>query len=255
MVTEWQNPYADLPGTPSDQTPDIVAAGSSNISTLFVSMAERHPEGRDADYLRWHTLDHRPEQQRLASLRTSLRLVSTPDCRDARMITSPALDAVDHVMTYFFSELAGLHAFARLSVALRDAGRSPFILNPVQRGVYALQQQQVSALVTVGAELLPWVPVTGVYLLVEQGEALDGSALLEVPGVIGVFSAYSQTSDYASVAEGQTITYCFLQDEPVTVAEKMTKPLTQRWQNSRLTPLLAAPFYTVTPFAWDRYLP
>ena len=36
------------------------------------------PTGRDAEYLRWHTLDHRPEQHRLAGVRASLRLVSTP---------------------------------------------------------------------------------------------------------------------------------------------------------------------------------
>ena len=45
----------------------------SDVTTLFVSMSARHPEGQDADYLEWHTFDHRPEQQRLASLRTSVR--------------------------------------------------------------------------------------------------------------------------------------------------------------------------------------
>ena len=44
----------------------------------FVSMATRHPDGTDAEYLHWHTLDHRPEQHRLSAVRASLRLVSTP---------------------------------------------------------------------------------------------------------------------------------------------------------------------------------
>ena len=56
-----------LPGTPSDEVADVLAAGRGEITTLFVSMARRHPEGRDAEYLRWHTLDHRPEQHRLAA--------------------------------------------------------------------------------------------------------------------------------------------------------------------------------------------
>lgn len=74
----------ELPGTPSDEIDGVLATGDGGITTLFVSMATRHPEGRDAEYLRWHSLDHRPEQHRLAAVRASLRLVSTPECRAAR---------------------------------------------------------------------------------------------------------------------------------------------------------------------------
>ena len=56
-----------LPGTPSDEVADILATGSGDITTMFVSMATRHPEGADAEYLHWHTLDHRPEQHRLSA--------------------------------------------------------------------------------------------------------------------------------------------------------------------------------------------
>jgi len=73
-----------LPGTPSDEVADVLAAGRGDITTMFISMATRHPDGTDAEYLRWHTLDHRPEQHRLAAVRASLRLVSTPKCRSAR---------------------------------------------------------------------------------------------------------------------------------------------------------------------------
>lgn len=76
-----------LPGTPSDEVPEVLATGDGGITTLFVSMATRHPEGKDAEYMRWHTLDHRPEQHRLAAVRASLRLVSTPACRTARALT------------------------------------------------------------------------------------------------------------------------------------------------------------------------
>lgn len=67
-----------LPGTPLDDVPGVLATGNGGITTLFVSMATRHPDGKDAEYLRWHTLDHRPEQHRLGAVRASLRLVSTP---------------------------------------------------------------------------------------------------------------------------------------------------------------------------------
>src|ERR1700760_872456 len=100
-----------LPGTPSDEVADVLAAGRGDITTMFISMATRHPDGTDAEYLRWHTLDHRPEQHRLAAVRASLRLVSTPKCRAARAVRHERFDAVDHVMNYFFSEVAGLDGF------------------------------------------------------------------------------------------------------------------------------------------------
>jgi hypothetical protein len=90
-----------LPGTPSDDLNAVLETGRGGIGTLFVSMATRHPDGSDADYLRWHTLDHRPEQHRLAAVRASLRLVSTPACRSARAVSHHRFDPIDHVMTYF----------------------------------------------------------------------------------------------------------------------------------------------------------
>src|SRR3984957_20988510 len=107
-----------LPGTPSDEVAEVLPAGRGEITTLFVSIARRHPDGTDADYLRWHTLDHRPEQHRLSAVRASLRLVSTPECRAARAINGDRFGPVDHVMTYFFADIAGLYGFNALSSAL-----------------------------------------------------------------------------------------------------------------------------------------
>ena len=56
-----------LAGTPSDAVDAILATGRSGVRTIFVSMSARHPDGADAEYLAWHTLDHRPEQHRLAA--------------------------------------------------------------------------------------------------------------------------------------------------------------------------------------------
>src|ERR1700744_1278651 len=100
-----------LPGTPSDEVADVLAAGRGDITTMFISMATRHPDGTDAEYLRWHTLDHRPEQHRLAPVRAALCLVSPPECRRARAAGSDRFAAVDHVMSYFFRDTAGLDSF------------------------------------------------------------------------------------------------------------------------------------------------
>ena len=74
---------AELVGTASDDCPEILAVGRSDVTTIYTSLSKRHPEGLDADYLEWHSLDHRPEQHRIAQLRASFRMVSTPTCRTA----------------------------------------------------------------------------------------------------------------------------------------------------------------------------
>ena len=104
-----------LPGTPSDEVPDVRATGTGDVTTLFISMATRHPDGADAEYLRWHTLDHRPEQHRLSEVRASLRLVSTPACRSARAAGQDRFDAIDHVMTYFFTDPGVMTGFLDLA--------------------------------------------------------------------------------------------------------------------------------------------
>lgn len=255
--------YPELSGTPSDAAPAILAEGDSGVGALFVSMARRHPEGLDAQYLRWHSLDHRPEQHRLANLRASLRVVSTPACRAARAASDPAFDAIDHVMTYFFADMDGLDGFNRLSKALLDAGRTPFVLPPVQRGVYAVESRLAAPQAKAGADVLPWRPVRGVYLLIEnqlieegpQAAALSAAELTTVPGVAGLWTARSLPTALSSVAAGQQLTLCFLDEDPVTCAERLSPVLKQRWQTSGLKPLLAAPFMAIVPFEWDRYLP
>lgn len=236
-----------LSGTPSDEVEDVLATGHGDIATLFVSMAARHPDGKDADYLRWHTLDHRPEQHRLSTVRASMRLVSTPACRSARAAGQDRYDAVDHVMTYFFSDPAGLDGFYKLGRVLSGAGRMLSLLPPVQRGVYEVQSKAAAARLKVGADVLPWWPVRGVYLLLEQGVA-PADELMEVDGVAGVWSAAAATVD-------QSITYCFLDGDPVATAARLRPALENRWRDSGVEPLLAAPMHPVVPHEWHRYLP
>ena len=245
-----------LPGTPSDEVADILATGSGDITTLFVSMAIRHPDGKDAEYLRWHTLDHRPEQHRLAAVRASLRLVSTPACRSARVISDGPLDTVDHVMTYFFTDTAGLQDFNELSTALGNAGRKLPLLPPVERGVYRVQRKAAAPRVKVGSDVLPWLPARGAFVLVERGSA-SPNPLLEVDGVAGVWSALSLRVDasLASAQENQTITYSFVDDDPIATAQRLRPALETRWAESDIEPLFAAPFFAVVPYEWDRYLP
>jgi hypothetical protein len=130
------DPYAALVGSPSDDVPQILATGTREITSLYVSLSARHAEGKDAEYLAWHTLDHRPEQYRVSAIKASLRMVSTPACRAARAAAQPPFDAVDHVMIYFFSDQHGLTGFGDLAVALRACGRMTYASERTARNLW-----------------------------------------------------------------------------------------------------------------------
>jgi len=242
----------DLPGEPTDRVPAVLATGNGGISTVFVSMSQRHPGGDDAGYLRWHTLDHRPEQQRLAGIRTSIRVVSTPACREARAVNDIALDAVDHLMLYFFADESALGGFSDLGTALHEAGRSPFILPAVERGVYGVRERHAAPRVRIGADVLPWLPVKGLYILVSRS-GVPVRELTGIAGVAGAWSATSIASPYASAATGQQMTLCFLDDDPVATAGRLASWVDGKAEDTGL--VLAAPYHAVVPYEWTRYLP
>ena len=236
-------------GTPSDDLPAVLETGRGDVTTVFVSLSAREPDGRDVDYIRWHSLDHRPEQHRLAGLRGSLRLVSTPACRAARAAGDDRYDAVDHVMTYWFADPESLGPFMALGRALRVGGRMPLRLPSVEVASYQVAGAVAAPRVLVGADVVPWRPAVGVYLLLERGAAA-AARLSEAEGVAGVWWATRADGDVAT-----QVTYCFLDDDPVVVAERLEPLLADRWRHDEVRALLAAPFFSVVPYAWDRYLP
>lgn len=248
-----------LDGSPSDACPEVLATGRSDITTFFVSMSTRHPDGKDAEYLEWHTLDHRPEQYRLDGIRASIRIVSTPDCRRARAVSSPRYDAVDHVMTYMFADSAALGPFGDLGAALQDVGRIPGLLPMVERGVYRRAGMVAAPRIKIGADVLPWWPSRGIYLIAEVGDGVDPSGLAGIEGVAGAWwmtgAASAAGLTGARDRSGLQLTYCFLDDDPVATAARLSPELERRWSGTAAEPLLAAPFHVAVPFEWDRHLP
>ena len=244
-------------GTPSDEVDAILAAGGSGVTTIFASMAARHPDGADADYLAWHTLDHRPEQYRLASLRSSIRLVSTPACRVARAASHDHLDATDHVMTYFFADLAGLAGFQR---PLRRAPqRRPHTVRAPARRARRVRGVREARRSTREGRRGRTAVVARVRCLPARRikRCARRTELIDVPGVAGTWSAIAVpvNPDFSTAPVGQRITYCFLDDDPVAIAEQLQPVLERRWNETGVTPLLAAPFRIVEPRKWDRYVP
>jgi hypothetical protein len=244
-----------LPGVPSDQLPAVIATGTTDVRRIFVSMAAREPTGRDADYLEWHSLDHRVEQYRVAGVRHSLRLVLTPACRNARAFCDARYDAVAHVMTYFFTEDAAFDQFNALSVALAGE-RRPFTLPSIENGYLRVAGMVAAPRAVAGADVIPWRPARGVYLLIEQGAAASAS-FAEIEGVAGVWWHQGGVPPLPGFRDnsGLQITYCFLDADPLQVAERFREALQKRWATQNVIPLMAAPFQVPVAFEWDRHLP
>jgi hypothetical protein len=246
----------ELPGTPSDDAEGVLALGRTPIELVFVSMSERHPEGGEVDYLRWHFFDHRPEQYRLDAIRASLRLISTPECRAARAASDERFDATDHVMNYFFSDASGLDPFVQLGAELFKVGRMPELLPPVARAVYTFDGIAAAPRVKVGADVLPWWPAAGVYFLIERGTAAP-TALLDVDGVAGAWwaGAADVSERYSDAVPGDQLTYLFLDDDPVAVANRLRPVLEARWADTGAAGLLAAPFFIADAHHLTDHLP
>lgn len=246
----------DLPGTPTDQSPEVLATGTATVEFAFLSFSERDPDGRDAAYLEWHSLDHRPEQYRLPALRHTLRLISTPAARAARAASEGKYDRVDHVMNYLFADDSDMPAFTELGAALDRTGRMQHRLPSVGYLTATRAGKIAAARAAAGADVIPWRPALGVYLVIEQGQA-SPAALVDLPGVAGVwwFHGLPAQSAVETGAAGMQATYVFLDSDPVAAAGPLGEAMRARWASGEVTGLLAAPFWCVVPFEWDRHLP
>jgi hypothetical protein len=254
---ETEPPVAE----PSDQVPAVLGAGNADVAFAVFSMSSRAAGGDDDGYLEWHMLDHLPEQYRIDGLRLGQRWFSTPECRAARAASSAPYDDVDHVVGYLFGGPvdAALDVFFELGGSLRRAGRMPVALPRVQVGGWEAVDRVAAPRVLAGADVVPWRPQRGVYLIVEAISADVGAGLESlvdmagVPGVAGVWryrDGHHRHIRFDDTA-GKELTVCYLDDDPVDVADRLVEPLADRWSDSRVTPLLAAPFEVVTPFSWQ----
>ena len=231
---------------------------AATSAPLFVSMARRHPEGRDAEYLRWHTLDHRPEQHRLSGVRASLRLVSTPDCRAARAHSDERFDAIDHVMTYFFTDQSGLTPSSNCPRRSAMPTASCRCCRRCNAASTQCSSKVAAPRVKVGADVLPWWPIRGVYLLLETRRRRRPTDLIDVDGVArsrGRRHRRTSTRSLASAQAGQrsrTASSTTTRSRPPNGCGRCSQ---KRWKRAGVEPLLAAPFYPVVPYEWDRYVP
>jgi hypothetical protein len=258
-----------LAGGPSDETPAILRTGRGPVAAAVFGMSVRSPTGDDAAYIKWHLLDHLPEQYRVGGIRHGVRWVSTPDCRQARALRGGALDAVDHVVNYLVAPPVreSLEPAHQLMVALGDVGRMPSIRPPqIHVGLYELVGKAAAPRAVAGADVMPWRPARAVYLLVERlpREAADDraaelDALVMLSGVAGVWryagGLADRNPDQVNSPPDLRVTVCYLDEDMAGTSAAVAPLLRRRWADSGIEPLLAGPFLPIVPWEWDRNLP
>ena len=245
----------------------------------FFSLTSGPASGDDAAYLRWHLLDHQPEQYSIPGLRLGTRWYADDRCVARRTAETPELAPVRHAVAYLMAEPLEdtLTEFARLGRRLAEAGRYPEPATPHLLGAYELRDASPAPAALVSAAALPFRPHRGVYLLVERptGAApLDGwwswqaaehvPALLTTEGVAGVCTfattprlgeGADQAARYGTKAPwdpGSSIVTVVYLDQDVERAAVRIDPLVRaRWDGGAVAPRLAGPLRSPVAFeAW-----
>lgn len=253
------------------------------IQAGFFSLSGGAQSGDDDAYLRWHALDHQPEQYAIAGIRLATRWRADDACVAARLVASDALAPVRHAVSYLLTDPldATLTAFARLGRHAAEAGRFPDRATSHLLGAFRLLHAAAAPRVLVSTEAVPFRPHRGVLLLVEQiaasGPTADAEvaawarwhhaehvpSLLAAPGVAGVYAFRSSTVLGIGAAQGDRygmpmwdpgnrfVTLAYLDDDVTATTAALAPLIEERWTSGAVVAELAGPFRSmVTHLAW-----
>lgn len=227
-------------------------------------------DGLDRDYLRWHQLDHMPEQWQIPGIQWGQRWASTPRCRAARVAEEGEWSTLGHLVSYLMAEPIEqtLDDFFSLAGRLREQGRFPFMLPSLFQGALRLLETHAAPRALVSPEVVPFRPNRGVYVSIEEPADSGGwdayqqdvhretlPELLALEGVAGawVFGTAATLRPREIYTAGRyRVTLFYLDEEPAEVAGRLGEALRRSWTSST-RPLLAAPLESMMHWDWDRF--
>jgi hypothetical protein len=228
------------------------------VKAAFFSFTPPAPDGDDGSYLRWHLLDHMPEQYQLPGIQLALRYIADGAYPGARIASSGPLEDVGNLVNYLVGDpVQQTHDdFMQLGRRLAEVGRFPEARPSLQLGMPALVRWYAAPRALISAEVVPFRPHRGVVVVVEEPTVEDVStwlrwlhtdhhpAVLETPGVAGLWM-YGSTSTWAlhrAVYAGpQHVTVIYVDDDPLTVTTALAPLLEDRWRAGAVRPQFAGP--------------
>jgi hypothetical protein len=241
----------------------------SKVKVGFFSFTEITDPGEHRAYNEWHQLDHMPEQFPLDGVVYGERWVSTPACRDARVVSDAPLDASHYVTCYLMAEPVErtLREFMERGRHLHALGRFHRHRTSHLSGPFNVLECAAAPRALISAEAVPYRPNRGIYVVVEEPQdrsqlddytrwlhAEHHRTLLDVPGVAGLWTFATSTSyrDQPWDTGDRRVTVIWLDDAPLAVAAKLDAadaPRRARGDVARV--LFAGPFESIVPWQWD----
>jgi hypothetical protein len=232
------------------------------------SLTPATPPDEDGSYLRWHLLDHMPEQYQLPGIVHGLRWIADGDYVDHRLAAHGPLGEVGNAVHYLVSDPVEetFDDFVALGRTLRDNGRFPISRPSLQVAGLRLLQWQSAPHALISAEVVPFRPHRGILLIVE--EPTDGRsndwlqwlhaehypALLAAPGTAGAWTFGSTTAwqiPRGWRTDHQYITVVYLDDDPLTVTDSLAPLIEERWRSAAVRPVFAGPLRTM--ISWEAW--
>jgi hypothetical protein len=232
------------------------------------SLTPAAPPDDDGSYLRWHLLDHMPEQYQLPGIVHGLRWIADGDYADHRLAAHGPLGEVGNAVHYLVSDPVEetFDDFVALGRTLRDNGRFPVSRSSLQVAGLRLLQWQSAPHALISAEVVPFRPHRGILLIVE--EPTDGRsndwlqwlhaehypALLAATGTAGAWTFGTTTAwqkPHGWRTDHQYITVVYLDDDPLTVIDALAPLVEERWRSAAVRPVFAGPLRTM--ITWDAW--
>ncbi len=238
------------------------------VKAAFFSFTPTPPPDDDGSYLRWHLLDHMPEQYQLPGVQFALRYIADGDYPTGRIAATGHLVDVGNVVNYLVGDpVQQTHDdFMELGPRLRDLGRFPETRPGLQLRMPALLRWYAAPHALISAEVVPFRPHRGVVVVVEEPAGEDVAtwlqwlhtehypAVLAAPGVAGAWM-YGSTSTWklhpATQGDPQYTTVIYLDDDPLGTTKAIASLVEERWQSGVVRPLFAGPLRTM--IRWDAW--
>ena len=238
------------------------------VKAGIFSLTAATPPDDDGSYLRWHLLDHMPEQYQLPGIVHGLRWIADGDYLEHRLAADGPLGEVGNAVHYLVSDPVEetFDDFVALGRTLRDNGRFPITRPSLQVAGLRLLQWQSAPHALISAEVVPFRPHRGILLIVE--ESTDGRsndwlqwlhaehypALLAAPGTAGAWTFGSTIAwqiPRGWRTDHQYITVVYLDDDPLTVTDALAPLIEERWRSVAVRPVFAGPLRTM--ISWDAW--
>jgi hypothetical protein len=240
----------------------------TRVKAAFFSFTPPAPRDDDGSYLRWHLLDHMPEQYQLPGIQLALRYIADGHYPDARIASSGPLEDVGNLVNYLVGDpVQQTHDdFMQLGQRLAEMGRFPERRPSLQLRMPALLRWYAAPQALISAEVVPFRPHRGVLVVVEEPLGEDVStwlrwlytdhfpAVLQTPGVAGLWM-YSSTNTWTlhpkTQGDPQHTTIIYIDDDPLTVTKTLAPSLEDRWRSGAVRPQFAGPLRTMIDWeAW-----